>query len=284
MKVLTTLDELRAARAEIAEPFGLVPTMGYLHEGHLSLVRRAREECQSVGVSIFINPAQFGPAEDLGSYPVDLERDKELLANEGADLIWIPEAEEVYPQGYQTWVEVEELTQVLEGKHRPGHFRGVATVVAKLFNTFQPQRVYFGQKDAQQLVVIRRMARDMNFPLQIVACPTVRERDGLAMSSRNSYLNPKERRAAPVLFRALTAAESAFEEGNRNAAALRAVMQAELSREPLAKTEYVSVANPETLQELHGGVERALLSMAVKIGETRLIDNLVIGVKHAPGN
>ncbi len=277
MNVVVSLADLRRARKALPAPFGLVPTMGYLHEGHLSLVRRARAECASVGVSIFVNPTQFGPEEDLETYPRDLERDLRLLRAEGVDLVWRPTVEEMYPPGFQTWVTVEALTRPLEGAHRPGHFRGVTTVVAKLFNAFTPDRAYFGQKDAQQAIVIRRMVQDLNYPLEIVVCPTVREPDGLAMSSRNTYLNPEERRAATVLYRALMAAAEAFERGEREAEALREVMRRVLAQEPLARPQYVSVADPETLQELEGPVERALLSMAVFIGKTRLIDNVVVG-------
>ncbi len=277
MKTVTTLQDLRRARAALPAPLGLVPTMGFLHEGHLSLVRRARAECASVAVSIFVNPTQFGPQEDLESYPRDLERDLELLQAEGVDLVWTPTPEIMYPPGFQTWVTVEELTRPLEGARRPGHFRGVTTVVAKLFNAFQPQKAYFGQKDAQQAIVIRRMVQDLNFPLQVVVCPIVREPDGLAMSSRNTYLSPEERRAATVLHRALTAAERAFQAGERDAEALRRIMSQVLAEEPLARPQYVSAADPETLEELQGPVQRALLSMAVYMGETRLIDNVVVG-------
>ncbi len=277
MRVARSLKDLRAGRAELSSPFGLVPTMGYLHEGHLSLVRRARQECQSVGVSIFVNPTQFGPHEDLEAYPRDEARDLRLLEAEGVDLVWLPPVEEVYPPGSQTWVEVEGLTQPLEGAHRPGHFRGVTTVVAKLFNAFRPDRAYFGQKDAQQAFVIRRMTLDLLFPLEVIVCPTVREADGLAMSSRNAYLDPEERKAATVLYRALRAAQQAFEQGEREAESLRQTMTRVLASEPRAKVQYISVANPETLDELQGSVERALLSMAVFIGRTRLIDNILIG-------
>lgn len=277
MNVVRSLDDLRQARTDASEPVGLVLTMGYLHEGHLSLVKRARQECQTAAVSIFVNPAQFGPAEDLEAYPVDLDRDRTLLEAEKVDLVWIPPAEQMYPAHFQTWVEVEDLTKVLEGAHRPGHFRGVATVVAKLFNAFQPQRAYFGQKDAQQVVVIRQMVRDLNFPIEIVVCPTVREEDGLAMSSRNGYLKPDERTAAGVLFRALTLAHEAFSSGYREASALRAVMREVLADEALAEVQYISVSDVVTLEEREGEIDQALLSMAVTIGKTRLIDNLVIG-------
>jgi pantoate--beta-alanine ligase len=277
MKVVTTLDDLRHARAALPGPVGLVPTMGYLHEGHLSLARRARAECASVAASIFVNPTQFGPSEDLASYPRDLPQDLSLLEAAGVDLVWTPTPEIVYPAGFQTWVTVEEVARPLEGSQRPGHFRGVATVVAKLFNAFQPDRAYFGQKDAQQVAVIRQMARDLDFPVQIVVCPTVREHDGLAMSSRNAYLNAEQRAAAPVLFRALSAAAAAWAAGQSDAEDLRQLMAGVIDVEPLARRQYVSCADPITLQEMDGPVQRALLSMAVYIGKTRLIDNLVLG-------
>lgn len=276
MKVVTSLREIWEERKKLAEPVGFVPTMGYLHEGHLSLVRRAREECASVVVSIFVNPTQFGPNEDLARYPRDLERDLRLLAPLQVDLAWTPTVEEMYPSGYQTWVTVEELTKPLEGAMRPGHFRGVTTVVSKLFNAVQPQRAYFGQKDAQQAAVIRQMTRDLSYPIEIVVCPTVREADGLAMSSRNTYLSPTERQAATVLYRALTAAQSAYQAGERNAERLRAIMLEVLQSEPLAQVQYVSCADYETLQELEEVRGKALLSMAVFIGKTRLIDNVVV--------
>jgi pantoate--beta-alanine ligase len=277
MILATSLEELRQARDLLDNPLGLVPTMGYLHHGHLSLVERARAECASVGVSIFVNPTQFGPNEDLNSYPRNLDADLKLLDAAGVDLVWIPTPDIVYPPGFQTWVDVEGLTSPLEGAMRPGHFRGVTTVVAKLFNAFQPQKAYFGQKDAQQAAVIRRMTRDLDFPVDVVICPTVREPDGLAMSSRNSYLNPEERRAATVLFRALSAAKAAHDSGEQNAESLRTLMRGMIESEPLAKLQYVSCADYDTLEELQTVSDRALLSMAVHIGKTRLIDNFVIG-------
>ena len=277
MNVVESVAELRAVRESLTSPFGLVPTMGFLHEGHLSLVRRAREECASVGVSIFVNPAQFGPTEDLDTYPANLERDLELLGTEQSDLVWTPTAVEMYGAGYQTWIEVEDLTRYLEGEIREGHFRGVATVVAKLFNSFQPDKAYFGQKDAQQATVIRRMTHDLNFPVEIVVCPTVREPDGLAMSSRNSTLGLEERQAATVLYRALTSATELFDAGERTAEKLRAEMATVLASEPLARAEYTSVADPKTLEESQGPIEQALLSIAVIIGKTRLIDNMTVG-------
>ena len=284
MKVLRTLAELRKVRANLAEPFGLVPTMGSLHEGHLSLVRRAKAECSSVGVSIFVNPTQFGANEDLASYPRDLDRDLRMLEGENVDVVWAPEVSEVYPPGYQTWVTVDEVSRPLEGARRPGHFRGVATVVAKLFNAFQPQRAYFGQKDAQQVTVIKRMGADLDFPIEVVVCPTIREPDGLAMSSRNAYLRPDERRAAPVLFRALSAARQAFDGGERDAERLREILRGALKAEPLAKIRYVSVAEPSTLTELCGSVSSGLVSLAVQIGSTTLIDNLMLREQESGGD
>ncbi len=278
MKQVITIPDLRVARAALPEPVGFVPTMGYLHEGHLSLARAARAECASVAASIFVNPAQFAPTEDLASYPRDVPRDLAMLEAEGVDLVWLPTPEVMYPQGYQTWVTVEEVTQLLEGRMRPTHFRGVATVVAKLFNAVQPQRAYFGQKDAQQAVVIRRMAQDLNFPIDIVVCPIWRERDGLAMSSRNVYLSPAERQAAVVLSRSLAVVQQAYQEGQRQAEVLRKSASDLIQSEPLARLQYVSCADPETLEELQGPVAgRALVSLAVFFGRTRLIDNIVLG-------
>jgi pantoate--beta-alanine ligase len=276
MKTLTHLSDLRAARRALPGPFGLVPTMGALHEGHLSLVRRARAECDHVGVSIFMNPTQFGPSEDLSKYPGDLDRDLKLLEPLGVDVVWTPTPEEVYPSGFQTWVTVDEVSAPLEGKHRPGHFRGVVTVVAKLFNAFTPDKAYFGQKDAQQVVIVRQMARDLNFPLEIVVCPIVREPDGLAMSSRNVYLNPEERQAATVLYRALSAAKTKYKAGERDVEMLRAILSSTIAAEPLAREEYVSAADPDALTELEHVEKGVLLSMAVRIGRTRLIDNMLL--------
>ena len=277
MKVVYSHTELRAERESLPEPFGLVPTMGYLHEGHLSLVKRARDECASVGVSIFVNPTQFGLQEDLDSYPSNLERDQQLLQAEAVDLLWIPGRSTLYRTGYQTWVDVEGLTSVLEGEHRPGHFRGVTTIVTKLFHNFQPARAYFGQKDAQQSLVIRRMVDDLDFPIEVVVCPTVREADGLAVSSRNAFLSSEQRKAASGLYRALQAASRAFRNGVLEAERLRDKMVEVAGAESTARIQYVSVADPETLEELDGRVERALLSMAVYFGETRLIDNVLVG-------
>jgi pantoate--beta-alanine ligase len=277
MMIVSTLEELRSARPLLDGPLGLVPTMGYLHEGHLSLLRRAKAECRSTAVSIFVNPTQFGPNEDLSKYPRDLERDLHLLEAEDADLVWTPAPEDMYPAGFQTWVEVQEISLPLEGAQRPGHFRGVTTVVSKLFNAIQPAKAYFGQKDAQQAAVIRQMTRDLNFPIAIVVCPTVREPDGLALSSRNVYLDPDQRKAATVLYRALNAARFAYEAGERDAGRLREVMKETVASEPLAKMQYVSCADYDTLRELEAVTGRTLLSMAVFMGKTRLIDNLVLG-------
>jgi pantoate--beta-alanine ligase len=278
MEQITSLAELRLARARLPGPVGLIPTMGYLHAGHLSLVQTARTQCVSTVVSIFVNPTQFGPQEDLSSYPRDLARDLDLLKKEGVDLVWTPTPELMYPPDFQSWVTVEEVTKPLEGKMRPGHFKGVTTVVAKLFNAVQPDKAYFGQKDAQQAVVIRQMVRDLNFNLQVVVCPIVREPDGLAMSSRNVYLNSDERQAATVLYQALRTAQSAYAAGERNAQVLRQAMIDTIQRQPLAHMQYVSCADPETLVELDGPIPgRALLSMAVYFGNTRLIDNILIG-------
>ncbi len=276
MRSASTVDELRKTRLSFDGTVGFVPTMGYLHEGHLALIRRARDECDHVVVSIFVNPTQFGPKEDLSKYPRDLERDFRLI-EPFTDMVWTPTPEIMYPTGYQTWVEVEAMTKPLEGAMRPGHFRGVTTVVAKLFNAVQPHKAYFGQKDAQQVAVIRQMVRDLNFPIEIVVCPTTREPDGLAMSSRNVYLDAEQRKAATVLFRSLSAAKELVEQGERNAEALREKMKEVLAGEPLAEMQYVSCADYDTLEELTEINRKALLSMAVFIGKTRLIDNIVIG-------
>ena len=277
MNIVSSLPELRTTRLSLEGTVGLVPTMGYLHEGHLSLVERAKAENRHVIVTIFVNPSQFGPSEDLSKYPRDLERDLSLLRPLGVDLVWTPTAEIMYPPGYQTWVEVEALTKGLEGAMRPGHFRGVGTVVAKLFNATQPHKAYFGQKDAQQVAVIRRMSVDLNFPLEVIVCPTVREADGLAMSSRNKYLNESERKAAVVLFHSLSAARELYEAGERDGEKLREKMKEALASEPLAQVQYVSCADYDSLDELDTVRGKCLLSMAVFLGKTRLIDNFVLG-------
>lgn len=281
MKLLRTITEVRDFRhAQGQTSLGLVPTMGYLHEGHLALVRQARLENEWVGVSIYVNPKQFGPTEDLSRYPRDLERDLELLAAARVDGVFIPENEEMYPPDFQSSVIVKGITQQLEGDRRPTHFEGVTTVVAKLFNIFQPTRAYFGQKDAQQVAVVTQMVRDLNFALEIVVCPTVREADGLALSSRNKYLNGEQRTGATALYRALRAAEAQWQRGNRDSDALRSVMRQVLESEPLARIDYVSAADPATLQEYHGLIPAGsgvLMSMAVFFDRTRLIDNFLLG-------
>jgi len=276
MRVITSVAEMRRARREMAGSVGLVPTMGALHEGHLSLVRHARAHDDTVVASIFVNPTQFSPGEDYARYPRDPDRDLALLRDLGTDLVFMPPAEDVYSDGFDTYVQVEKLTRRLEGAHRPGHFRGVATVVTKLFNVVQPHRAYFGQKDAQQLAVIRRLARDLDLPVEVVGLPTVREPDGLAMSSRNMYLSPKERQAAAVLYRSLEAAQELWRSGVRDAARIRGRMNEVLADEPLARIDYVSVADADTLEELETVDRPALASLAVRIGKTRLIDNVTL--------
>jgi pantoate--beta-alanine ligase len=252
--------------------------MGWLHEGHLSLIQRARDENDAVAASLFVNPTQFGPNEDFARYPRDLPRDQSLLERAGCEMLFAPSREEMYPPGCETLVDVGSVSTRLEGERRPGHFRGVATVVLKLLCIVRPTRAYFGQKDAQQLSVIRHLVRDLNVPVAIVGCPTLREADGLAMSSRNSYLNEGERRAATILFRALDAARERFAAGELRAEELRRVMLHTLSSEPRALADYVSVADPWTMQELQTITGAALLSLAVRIGPARLIDNMVVGV------
>ncbi len=275
MRIVRTQRELRSALATAPGPVGFVPTMGYLHAGHLSLVRAARAENQTVVVSVFVNPTQFGPGEDLAAYPRDLERDLNLLEPEGVALMFAPSAEEMYPEGTSTVVDPGPLAQVLEGAARPGHFRGVATVVLKLLNIVQPGQVFFGAKDAQQVAVIRRIVRDLSVPVEVVECPTVRELDGLAMSSRNVYLTAEQRRAATALYRGLVRAQQAWLGGEREAERLRSLVCNEVAKEPTLEPEYVSVAHPQTLQELKRVDEAgALLSLAVRAGSARLIDNL----------
>ncbi len=278
MKTYSEISDIRKARwADPLAAWGLTPTMGCLHEGHLGLVRRAREENDRVGVSIFVNPTQFNNPDDLSTYPRSLDRDLSMLEKEGVDLVWTPSNAIVYPPDYQTIVDVTGVTAVLEGSARPGHFQGVAAVVAKLLNVFQPRRAYFGQKDAQQVVVVSQMARDLNFNVEIVACPTAREVDGLAMSSRNANLTEEARQQAPILHQALSATRDALAGGERNADRLRAMMRDILHSASLARPDYVSVAHPDTLEELTLVKDRALLSMAVSMAGVRLIDNMVVG-------
>jgi pantoate--beta-alanine ligase len=277
LDVLNTIAEAREARACLSGSVGFVPTMGALHEGHLSLVRAARAQNDHVCVSVFVNPMQFGPKEDFAAYPRDAERDLALLRDEGVDYVFMPSAEEIYPEGFETIVDVGAVAEPLEGAFRPGHFRGVATVVLKLFNILQPTRAYFGRKDAQQLVVIQRLVRDLDLPVAIVPMATVREPDGLAMSSRNAYLSPAERKAATVLYEALRLAQEMWTKGARDAEAYRVRMRELIEGEKLARIDYVSVADPETLRELERIQGAALVSLAVRIGKTRLIDNVTLG-------
>ena len=276
MKVISTVAEFKEVRRKIRGTVGFVPTMGYLHEGHLFLARRAKAKNDVSVVSIFVNPTQFGPKEDFARYPRDPDRDLALLEKERTDLVLMPPVEEMYPPGISTWVDVEGVTKRLEGAARPGHFRGVSTVVAKLFNIVEPARAYFGQKDAQQVVVIKKMVTDLNMNLEIVVAPTQREPDGLAMSSRNVYLNPEERQAAVVLWRSMNLAKGLWQEGERDAEKLRNEMVALIKKEPLARIDYVSMADPETLDELSQIKGSALVSMAVYVGKTRLIDNMTL--------
>lgn len=281
MQVIDTVAALRqhlAGERAHGNCIGLVPTMGYLHAGHLSLVRAARQECDVVVMSIFVNPRQFGPQEDLESYPRDMERDLALARDAGVDVAFTPDVDEVYPSGYQTEVTVSTLTQPLCGASRPGHFTGVTTVVAKLFNMVGPDRAYFGQKDYQQATVIRRMVTDLNMPLTIVVCPIVREDDGLAMSSRNAYLNPEERQAALVLSRALQLAQAHLAQGERQPRRLQSALRDAIATEPRARVDYVAVCDPHTLQPVAHLSGSVLVALAVFIGATRLIDNAVLSV------
>jgi pantoate--beta-alanine ligase len=277
MRIAATIAEFSKLRMKLTGPVGFVPTMGYLHEGHLSLVRQARAENPSVVASIFVNPTQFGPKEDFARYPRDPERDLALLEKEGTDIVFMPSAEEMYPPGFNSWVDVGGLTEKLEGAARPGHFRGVATVVAKLFNIVRPDRAYFGQKDAQQLLVIKKMAKDLDMGIEIIAAPTVREPDGLAMSSRNTYLSAEERKQAAVLYQSLKLAQKLYAGGEKDAGAIKEQMTALIGKQPLADIEYISIADSETLDELDKIRSTALVSMAVRFGKTRLIDNVVVG-------
>ena len=277
MIVIETIPDMTYLRSNLKEPVGFVPTMGYLHEGHMSLVKKARAENKSVVVSIYVNPTQFGPKEDLSKYPRDLDRDLAMLEKEGTDVVFFPSDKEMYPAGYDTWVTVENLTKPLEGDSRPTHFRGVTTIVTKLFNIVRPAKAYFGQKDAQQALVIKKMAADLNMNLKVVVCPTVREPDGLAMSSRNVYLNPEQRKAAPVLYQSLQLAKELFTGGERYSAVILEKMTVLIQKEPLANIDYISISDTETLAELKTISKSALISMAVRFGNTRLIDNVILG-------
>ncbi|OIQ59234.1 pantothenate synthetase [Moorella thermoacetica] len=281
MELLPTIAAVRnyvAAARHRGLTIGLVPTMGYLHEGHLSLARAARQQNDVVIMSIFVNPTQFGPNEDFARYPRDLERDRELAAGAGVDAVFAPAVAEMYPAGYATYVHVEGLTEVLCGASRPGHFRGVTTVVSKLFNIVQPDRAYFGQKDYQQALVIKKMVRDLNFPVEIITIPTVREADGLALSSRNKYLTPEQRRSALSLHRALNLGSELIKAGEREAAAVRRAMEKEITAWPETRIDYIAISDAGTLKPLERIAGRVLLALAVWVGNTRLIDNVVLEV------
>ena len=277
MIVIETIPDMAYLRNNLKEPVGFVPTMGYLHEGHMSLVKKARAENKSVIVSIYVNPTQFGPKEDLSKYPRDLPRDLAMLEKEGTDVVFFPSDKEMYPDGYDTWVIVENLTKPLEGDVRPTHFRGVTTIVNKLFNIVRPTNAYFGQKDAQQVLVIKKMVTDINMNLKVVVCPTIREPDGLAMSSRNVYLNPEQRKAAPVLNKSLLLANELFTHGERNTALILEKMTVLIQKEPQANIDYINISDTATLAELKTISQSALVSMAVRFGNTRLIDNIILG-------
>lgn len=278
MRIATTIDEVREQIAQwkaAGRTVGLVPTMGYLHEGHQSLMDAARQACDAVVVSVFVNPIQFGPNEDFDNYPRDLERDAELCEAHGVDLVFHPSADEMYPAGFNTYVTADALAETLCGASRPGHFRGVCTVVTKLFNIVQPDLAFFGQKDAQQLAIVKGMVRDLNLPVRVVGCPIVREDDGLAKSSRNTYLTEAERQAALVLSRAVAAGQHAVEAGERDAHALKRLMLDILESEPLARVDYLEVVDGLTMQPIERIGSTALVALAVYIGSTRLIDNFI---------
>jgi pantoate--beta-alanine ligase len=276
---IKTIAEMRAACAEArreGKRLGFVPTMGALHQGHLSLVRAAQAQCDAVAVSIFVNPAQFGPNEDISKYPRSFERDRELLEAEGVDFLFAPSVEEMYPKGAVTFVTVEGLSEKLCGRSRPGHFRGVTTVVAKLFNIVEPDLAYFGQKDAAQVVIVKKMTRDLDLPVEVIVCPIVREADGLAMSSRNAYLDPTQRRSATVLYRALMQVQSLAEKGERRAAPLIEAAQRTFKEEPAVKVDYVEIVDNETLDPVADVSRGALVAVAAFVGKTRLIDNILL--------
>jgi pantoate--beta-alanine ligase len=279
MKICATIPEARVACRDARasrKRLGLVPTMGALHEGHLSLVRAAKAQCDAVAVSIFVNPTQFGPTEDLSKYPRQFDRDRQLLEKEDIEILFAPSVDEIYPNGAVTWVFVEGLSEKLDGRSRPGHFRGVTTIVSKLFNIIEPDAAFFGQKDAAQLAVIRRMVRDLNFAVEIVGCPIVREPDGLAMSSRNAYLNREERGRALVLQRSLQQVQREFQAGERIAAKLIAAAKEVFAREPQVVLDYFEVVDPDTLDPVERISQKTLVAVAAYVGSTRLIDNTVL--------
>ncbi|MEO0080478.1 MAG: pantoate--beta-alanine ligase [candidate division WOR-3 bacterium] len=280
MKVVRTISAMQRLANGLRQEgrLGFVPTMGALHDGHLELVRRARSLCDHVVVSIFVNPIQFGPKEDFGRYPRNFKRDKDLLKQVGADVIFYPSADEMYPKDYATYVEVERLGRYLCGASRPGHFRGVATVVAKLFNIVNPHVAFFGQKDAQQAFIIRRMVRDLNFDIRLVVVPTKREPDGLALSSRNVYLSPEERKEAPVLFRALVLAKKLIRAGERNPARVKKAMRRLIQSQPKARIDYIEITDTREIVPVRRIKGEVLIALAVFFGRTRLIDNLILRV------
>ncbi|MBC7189816.1 pantoate--beta-alanine ligase [Candidatus Aerophobetes bacterium] len=277
IKDITSMRNLCKTRKLTGEKIGFVPTMGALHKGHVSLIQRAREDCDFLVVSIFVNPTQFGAGEDFDRYPRNLEKDLAICREEGVDAVFVPSQQEMYPEGFSTWVEVKGiLTETLEGAFRPGHFRGVATVVTKLFNIVLPDFSYFGEKDYQQALVIKKMVRELNIDTKIVLVPTVREKDGLAFSSRNLYLSKEEREAARVIYRSLLRAKRAIEDGEEDASAVITLMKDLIEEESLAKIDYIALVNPETLEPVKKIKGRVLVALAVRIGKTRLIDNMVI--------
>lgn len=279
MKILETTDSTRAATRAArrqGQAVGLVPTMGALHEGHMSLVRAAKAQTDYVAVSLFVNPLQFGPNEDLAKYPRTLERDRDLLEQAGVDLLFAPSNAEMYPRGAATFVDVEGLSERLDGQSRPGHFRGVTTVVSKLFHIIEPERAFFGQKDAAQVAIIRRMVRDLNLPVEIVVCPIVREPDGLAMSSRNAYLNPEQRRQALVLSRAVRRVEELFGHGEQDAAKLEVAGREVVAEEPGVRLDYLAIVDPDSLESVNPAAPGALVAVAAYVGTTRLIDNMIL--------
>lgn len=277
MKIARSIQEMKSLRRQCQGTVGFVPTMGYLHDGHLQLVRNAKKGNSVAVASIFVNPTQFAPNEDFNAYPRDLERDCQMLESVGADIVFVPADTEMYPQGYNTWVIVQGITQYLEGRSRPTHFQGVTTVCNKLFNIVQPDRAYFGQKDAQQALVIQKMVRELNMNLEIIVCPTVRESDGLAMSSRNIYLTPQERPAANVLYRSLMLAQDMYHQGEREAGKIKAAMAELVSKAPGANIDYISIADIETLADVEEISGKVLVSIAARIGKPRLIDNIILG-------
>lgn len=276
MKIARSIQEMKSLRKQCQGTVGFVPTMGYLHDGHLQLVRNAKKENPVAVASIFVNPTQFAPNEDFKAYPRNLERDCQMLESVGTDIVFVPSDTDMYPAGYDTWVNVQGITQYLEGRSRPTHFRGVTTVCNKLFNIVQPDRAYFGQKDAQQALVIQKMVRELDMNLEIIVCPTVREHDGLAMSSRNTYLTPQERPTANVLYRSLMLAQDMHQKGERDAGKIKAAMTELISTVPGANIDYISISDIDTLAEVEKVSGRVLVSMAVRIGKPRLIDNIIL--------